>query len=779
MPFLRELGLLLTALLLTAIILLLPSEWAGAAFLLVLLAALIIAIGVYWSQRPPDMRLLARALLRYLARAFGNWGDKSQGDTLPPSIMRWRWVWIGAELALVIVLSIYAAQDFWKDDPDQTLPGGEVEWQVNTMYAAAEGLHNYGYIPLWNQALEMGHPLLDNPQSVVMNPFSSVPSLLWGGVRGVKVSIALHAIIAALGGWYLGYSLRMSPFGRVLLAALILGKGNMTAMIGAGYYQLGISQAYFGWIIGGTIATLRYKDQRTPPVLTAIALTLQFWGGSIWYSLPMGVCMALLTLTHVVRAHSSAPLQRWAGMIDRVALGRILWIGVLAVAFSAITFLPIWLQRDHIGDHAPDAKAGQVVNLEGAVEQFYNGDLEPYLRRESIGKLEFYYSYITPLWLAVLLFIALPPLYPLLYSPASPQWWRLWVVGLVVIPAAVMWGVGGYLWVRWLYEAIPLLAQWRFVGRALALASFWIAILLAMRLDGFVQASFHWKLQVPWLRYGLQTATLMAVALVIYYGAQPVVGTWNLVIGTVDKELWEPDETCVAWLREQHPEGVLTVYREGYDAVLPYVRHNVRLHEIEADFEPLPIPSTISIPFVVQRWPAYAIAWEEGTRLYLQNEQFTPVLESPTPVDQNHCLYQYQFPLPYAFSIGKADLLAQGYRLLPDQVEALSYYRLPDHIWVTAQSDPQAEVVVTVNELAYPGWHAKVDGQSVRLESVGDQLGVVLPKGEGSHEVFFVYRPTLLYIGGIITLLTSLGLMGYLLHLDHWLARFYARRNRA
>jgi hypothetical protein len=782
MPFAREASVVGVALALALILLLLPSGLAGWAFLLILLAALGLGGSIYWAQRPPDLSLLARQAGRYLLTRFFNWNDQSQPGRLPAWVVRWRWAWIAAELALVTALSIYAAQDFWKDDPDQTLPGGEVEWQVNTIYAAAQGLHQYGYIPLWNQALEMGHPLLDNPQSVVMNPLSSGPGLLWGGVRGVKVSIALHALVAALGGWYLGYSLRMSPFGRILLAALLLGKGNMTAMLGAGYFQLGTSQAYFGWIIGGTVASLRYRDQRTPPILTAAALTLQFWGGSIWYSLPMGVCMALLTLTHAVYPGRAAPdnssrIQHLLAMLDWAALRRMAWIGVVAACLSAVTFLPIWLQREYIGDHAPDRQAGQIVDLERAIEQFYNGDLEPYLRNQAIGKLEFYYSFVSPLWLLALAFVILPPLAPWLYSPSAPQLWRVWLVGVVVIPVAVMWGVGGYLWVRWLYEHIPILAQWRFVGRALALASFWIAVLLAMRLDGLAQAGFHWNFLPKPLRYGFQAALLLGLALVIYHGARPVVGTWTQVVGTVNRELWQPDETCIAWLRQQYPQGVLTVYREGYDAVLPYVRHEVRLHEIEADFEPLPLPSTLSDPFVVQRWPAFGIAWIDSTRLYLQDLGYERMTNSPRPVDRNTCLYRYELALPYAYSLPKDQLTAQGYRLLPDQVSALEYHRLPDRIWVQAQSDPQNEQVVTVNELAYPGWRVEVDGRSARLESVGGQLGVVLPPDDDPQQVYFVYRPTLLYLGGIITLMTALGLIGYLLRLDLWYTRFKLRQN--
>jgi hypothetical protein len=212
---------------------------------------------------------------------------------------------LAAELIGIALLVAAVTQPYLAPNSTEQLPGLEAEWLTSSVHLAALTLDEYGYLPLWQPYLEMGEPLIDNPFSFILNPISTSPGLIWGGVRGIKISVALHALLAGWGGWALGRVLGFAWVGRLLLAALLVGKGNMHAMIGAGYFQLGVSQAYMPWIIAGTIAILRVKTRRWPVALTAQAFTLLFWAGNIWYTLPMLISMALLTLTHVVRRRES------------------------------------------------------------------------------------------------------------------------------------------------------------------------------------------------------------------------------------------------------------------------------------------------------------------------------------------------------------------------------------------------------------------------------------------------------------------------------------------
>lgn len=62
------------------------------------------------------------------------------------------------------------------------------------------------------------------------------------------------------------------------------------------------------------------------------------------------------------------------------------------------------------------------------------------------------------------------------------------------------------------------------------------------------------------------------------------------------------------------------------------------------------------------------------------------------------------------------------------------------------QIEAEGPGLLVLSEVAYPGWTVSVDGQIAEVQAAGGLLrSVRLP--EGSHQVAFVYRPILLYVG--------------------------------
>lgn len=719
------------------------------------------------------------------------------------------------EILVVVILTVWVYGPYIREDGTRMVAGRELEWLTSHLYQAAIGLRNEGYIPLWQPWLNYGEPLIDNPFSSVLNPLALLPTVVAGPVMGVRISVVLHALLAGLGGIYLGYILRMGLPARLLLAALLLAKGNMIAMIGDGYFQLGIAQAYFPWIIGGTIHTLRTKRLRTPVVLTAVMFTLMFFAGNIWYMLPMLMSMGLLAAFHTVSASAHPQRLRWvlgaglailigtaillalfydgdlrplvpvvlaAGVVffysgfslrqnNWAGLKRVALIGVFTVGLSAVLLLPIFFNQDHIGAHPNEIEAGAVVDLWRAAEQFVVGNVESYYANDRIGEAEFYYSYVVPMWfLAVLLLIA-PPMEPFLSfgRRALPQGWRIWAAGVTMIVLCTVWGAGGNPVVIWLYRNVPLLGQWRFVGRALAVASFWIAVLVALRVDYLwrLAADSAWRrLRVdPFSLRGVQRyllVGLLALSALAVYQVLATNARWSIMasVGYADNQ-------CLDWLREQDPTGQYVVYREGYEAIYTFLDHRVRLHDIEADFLALPEPYTIGTVDMTTALPDLGLAWTDNVRLFLAENGFSIRTDSLAMFD-TYCWYDRPpTNLPYAFTIPVNTMEAATFIPTPDQATAITAFnRGLDRIGLYAQANPSEPTVVTVQELAYPGWFVWVDDQPAKLESVGGFVGVVLPPGEGTHKVFFAYRPPLLYVGGVITIVTAIIAGAYLLGVD-------------
>lgn len=671
-----------------------------------------------------------------------------------------------AEIGFIVLVALSVTEHFRVFDTGLQLAGGEAEWLTSSAYFASNSLRQYGYIPLWQPYFEWGEPLIDNPFAFVLNPISTLPSLLYGGVQGIKYSVVLYTVLAGTGGWFLARVLGLGTVGRVLLGLLLIGKGNMVAMIGTGYFQLGVTQAYFGWIIGSAVLLLR-AERRWAVALLAIMFTLMFWAGNIWYMLPMLVSVALLTLAHLV--------DFGGRVFNGPALRRMLLALALTVGLSAITLLPIFTHRHMIGGHPDEPEAGQVVLLEFAIRQYFDGDLTPYEQRQTPGGIQFYYSYVLPVWFAGLLFVAIPPIFPFTYRPGIAQARRVWLVGVVMILFCTSWGTGGNSVLVWLYDHVPLLGQWRFVGRALAVSAFWIAVLAAMRVDGLWRALVgtqpawdFWRLT---LRYPL--AVLLALASLLA-GSQ-VNARWREITPLIPLNSYDP--VCIDWLRQKYPDEELTVYRFGYSVITTFIDNRVREFDIEADYFPIAVPSTISNVNLVgyNSLPRFALAWLDDTRLFLLSEGYRALPDSPLFVD-HHCVWEKDDALPYAYSLPLPRLLQQWESVPVEYVTPLTGFdRKPDEIMVWAQADPRFPVIVTLQELAYPGWRVELDGEAAKLEVVGGQIGIRLPLSEAIHEIRFSFRPPLVYHGGAMTLGTGLFCALYLLRAERLVKRRFWR----
>ncbi len=683
------------------------------------------------------------------------------------------WLPPAVEIALVVLAALLASYEFLIDDPTQTLGGSEVEWQVVSGYMASVSLREQGYITLWNPWLEFGHPAVDNALAFVLNPFSTLPALIWGGVRGIKLGVVTAAVLAGVGGWFLGWVLELGAPARVLLGLLLIGKGNMHAMIGAGYYQLGGSQAYFPWLVAGIVAIVRRPGARWPPVLAALAYTLLLWAGNVWYSFPMAINGVLLGLAYVLFADGRR--------VDWRRLGRLAFAAVLAVGLSAVYLLPVAANIAYLGDH-PDHKPGYfAVDIMRLIEQYYNGDMSLY--REGIvpGDPQFYYSFVAPVWFLFLLFVTVP------YVPRRRRGMgRLWAVGVFMIVFCTLWATDASPIFHWLYRNVPPFGQWRFMGRALAVGAFWIAILAACRFDDL------WAVLVrSWRRWGVRLALAAALLAAGEFAAYEVISKWRELATPASLDQWALDRMCVTWLRERYPEAELSIYKRGYyRGIFSYIDNRVRYFDIGADFDPLPLASTIGSADLTRSLPPYAVAWVDEDREWLAEHGYERVPESPNPVDEHNCLWYKADALSYAYRLPVPVLkLATDPELLVPLAEPVeTFERGLDLIALWVQAPPRGEEphVLTIQEEAYPGWEVLLDGRPARLESVGGQVGLVLPSDGEAHTVVFRYRPRLFYIGGVVTLLAAAGVALYLLRAERrlplrwrrWRGVWWGRRRR-
>lgn len=664
------------------------------------------------------------------------------------------------ELLLVILPALFISWDWLRWDETLILPGGEMEWITGSAEVAHDALRETGRLVRWNPYYNLGEPLVENAVSFILNPFSSLPSLLVGVVQGVKWSAAFYMVFTALGGWYCGRVLGLNWVGRVLLAWLLLFKGNQTVMLRSGYFQLAAQQAYFGWIVGAAIELLTTR-KRYPLVLTALMIVLMFATGNVWYILPVLIVLGALTLAFSL---GSAGI-RWR------ALRRMAAAAGLTLILGAASIGPVVLQQSDIGHHDPETRAGwEIQNPLQVLTLYFEGSFENVTENTVIydfkyhaysnGWLFIHYSYVAPWQFAGLLLLGAALVlsarviallrteksHAARSSVITTRIVRIAVVGLVMIVLMTMWGMGGTdLWL-WLYKHVPGLNGWRFVGRALAMGSFWVAVLLA------ICAHLIWQgVRYRPVRAGLLLGCGLVLANHISY--------WPYLSMVVYPST--VFDACLQDFRQLYGDGPLTMEMPGYNFVQFFLKNKVRHYNIESDFIMLPQPNTIGRPNDRLRNlpPVFFITYDQIfiESVYTPNT-YQPLVNTGVSYIQP-CIWYYTQPtLSYAFTL--SNRWQQRYSNLPITewiklaitTPVTTLYREYDTIALLTTGDPDQAYLV-VSENASRGWNVQIDGQPAPLDVIGGAIAVRLPQDGQPHQIVFEFRSQLYTVSAIITLL--------------------------
>lgn len=663
---------------------------------------------------------------------------------------------------IIVGAALFATWGFTDLSPQTKLDGIEMEFLTSTAHYAALHLHQHGTIPRWQPLLGTGRPLVESPFGFALNPFSAGASYWLGdGVRGIKVSVIGYAVLAAGGGWFLGWALRMRALGRVTLALLVVGKGNMTALLGIGHYQLAVAQAYMGWVFGAAWLLLTVSGSRQARwsiVLLAVSTTLMFTAGNVWHLLPTLIGLGVLT----------AAVGVWDGVINWRGLRRIAVAGALTVGLSAVLLVPLWGNRDYIAGQELTRNGDQYANAITLLRQYVVAEpLVETLDHLVPDEQQTRYNYSVPWWFALALMT------PIAIRPRQAQAHRIWWVAAILLVVFTMWGIGGLQPFRWAYNTLPGLGRWRFVGRAFGSASLWLAVIVALRTDGigvWLADQARWG-RAAWIAFG---------GLAISAGLWVIGYNWRETVDLVPVD--NRSGACLAWMIINRPTAAPGVHQGGYQQVSVFLDAGVRQTPIEAAYRPLPVapPTIYDHDLLTDVLPRFAMPIREMDQPFLEENGYTPIEESP-PVrlldtgNRWACLWEKADAPPYAFSARAETLQLAGERrtLTAAAVDPVAVVaRGSDYVTVVAHGYGGASAYVTVRETAYPGWQVMLDGQRAELASVGGQIGVQLPLSTDTHVITFVYRPPLLMWGAAITVMTAAGCALYLLGV----ARVWQRR---
>lgn len=704
-------------------------------------------------------------------------------NSLPPLKARQ----IILELALIAVFAVYGMREYINFDPNMTLNGNEAQWLTSSAQYVSQSLTDFGYVPLWQPYLSRGEPTFDTPFSFALNPFQILPSIAFGYPNGVKFSIIFAAVLAGWGGWYLGRILGFGLAGRLLLGIMFAVKGPQHAAITRGYIQLGITQSYLPWVAASAIAVVKFRHQRYPVAMLAFWIAILFLGGNIYYTLP-GLVMAVFIMgAFLIRRRTPDDPPHWIPFVLDQVIWRRLWVALaFTIGLAAVTFLPVLFNSGYIGRHSSQVGWGAYAPLTSVLAQLFAA--APVVADSGVWN-ENYYIYTMPIWFAFIVFILIPVLERALPGERKllGENWRIWAVGIFLFMFFTTWGAGSNAIVGWMYENLPLIGRWRNVNRMLTMTSFWTAIFAALWID------LLWKRIDPETQYKRLTTSsfrdwarsAVSVAIGGVILLLGLLAMWETVSGRVLYGSVVPEDAlvkeCVGWIADNDEDDVLpAAWTLDYFTVNSFVREGVRLANINADYDPLGIAPTIYNPDLSEAMPEWIIPYYEAEQLFWGERGWQPVEGSPLMGDGRPCAWRNENTLGYVFTIPYDQLRFLATSNPPEDVrlpldpalttKVSAFEWQPGRIRVTLNNPTDERVVLVVQDVAWPGWVVRVDGQPAALESVGQLIGYIAPPNS-AQTVEFEFTAPLLRVGAIITALSVIVVLLYLFRADRLLPR--------
>ncbi|MBZ0281965.1 MAG: YfhO family protein [Anaerolineae bacterium] len=379
-------------------------------------------------------------------------------------------------------------------DPDMRQSGLEHERLVGAILPIKIGLERYGHIPTWNPYLGTGVPIINNGFNYLFNPFHSLPVLLLGGVQGGKLSTFIALLIAGYSMWGLGRALGLGGVARVMTAVLYMANGGIAGKFATGHFQLAMSLAWPPLVLAAMWWVI-HSPRRRAVIAFAVAFVLLFFAGNIYYVLHTLICCAVMVGAHLFKRDEGRWRIQWS------LLKRVLIAGVFAFGLSALQFFPIWETRPYVSHDNqvinPDGSLGGNYSLgQAAANLIYPWPQWNTFQVLSYGQLiAVDYTYIGPtVFLFMVVALAVVSYQRLAISgqpsavsqePAvlSTQYFAIIPIALILALLMMIWAAGQTPILEWLYTRVKLLAEFRFLGRALTIAALWWIVLAGVAVD--------------------------------------------------------------------------------------------------------------------------------------------------------------------------------------------------------------------------------------------------------------------------------------------------------
>jgi len=667
----------------------------------------------------------------------------------------WRWIPLIPGLALLPFLGLfpYAAYAEYSDIAISHYP--------NLLFLQ-RALAETGSIPLWSSTILSGYPFAGNPLSSLWYPPAWL-ALLFPLPAGINLITALHLMLTGLGMYHLlraeGLEAPAAGLGGLAWVALPRLAGHYAS----GHITLLWAVCWTPWLL---YVARRGNDRRgwaaQALIFAAIILADPRWApytGLLWAGFALRSALSEKSDYGRALIHSARRVAPALGIAILLAAPLLLPLA----EYGRLSTRSLMESSDNLYLSLPPARlAGFLIpSLDGNTEwTVYPG------------------AFLTAAFLWYVL---------------QPKAWRGRGLWLVTTAAGVLLALGEHLPGGALLAQFPGFDMLRVPPRSLLLTGFALAVLAANLLDELMSVDYARPRSAYFSRLGIAGAaglTLLAALGVTLLSGEPPRNFWwgaglllacTVVIllrdsGRLGRAGWIAAIFAVVLIdslgmgvqsvRFRSPEDVLS---EGAPAAAWIAGQPGKFRVYSPDYS---IPQQTAAFFRLElvngvdplQLSAYAEAVSQAGGIPLEGYDVVlpPLSQDGNPGTPNAAALG-QFNVYYVVSqtAVEADGLIQVQKF--DQTRIYRNLLVQPRAWVEQSSLadlPVQDVIVRPNiitvradgpgklvlsEIAYPGWQARVDGQSAQMLEHGISRAVNL--GPGTHLVEFVYRPASVLIG--------------------------------
>lgn len=207
--------------------------------------------------------------------------------------------------------------------------GGDFSEIVKSHYFWAD-LSKCGLCALWDGSVEGGAPAVSGALSSKLHPIVAVFTLLFGTVKGVKLSLILIFFLAGLSQWWLAKELNLGSLARVWSGAMAVVAGNLSGRMEAADFILVLAIVSCSFVFPAIIRLHKVKTVRSAVILGTVLAGVVLAGQQYLY---VGLLMTLPTIIILL----PTKIRELMIIIKRYAMS-----ALIAVLLSAVFLVPFF-----------------------------------------------------------------------------------------------------------------------------------------------------------------------------------------------------------------------------------------------------------------------------------------------------------------------------------------------------------------------------------------------------------------------------------------------------